>query len=226
MQRNFESRISTPNVARENDEIRRLEQELANARERCKHLEGDIQILIKGRNNEVADLNQTIVSPENKIKASEALNESLKHEIACIKSLKLNKPKQQLKPIRSSPDELIYVNDSGNSIVMEHSTNSINNGPDECSDSSRLTAQKHNGQHNPSKITRFQHISTEITPFNYSDESLNDKTAAPCQNQLRIRNKAAKTNQTVSLSKSNKKSNHSQRSGNRNNGVLNAYTTD
>ena len=109
--------------------------------------------------------------------------------------------------IRSSPDELIYVNDSGNSIVMEHSTNSINNGPDECSDSSRLTAQKHNGQHNPSKITRVQHISTEITPFNYSDETLNDKTAAPCQNQLPIRTKAAKTNQTVSLSKSNEESN-------------------
>ena len=95
MQRNFASKISTPNVVRENDEIRRLEQELANARERCKHLEGDIQILIKGRNNEVADLNQTIVSLENKIKAREALNESLKHEIACIKSLKLNNPKQQ-----------------------------------------------------------------------------------------------------------------------------------
>ena len=109
---------------------------------------------------------------------------------------------------------------------MEHSTNSINNGPDECSDSSRLTPQKHNKQHNPSKITRVQHISTEITPFNYSDESLNDKTAAPCQNQLRIRNKAAKTNQTVSLSKSNEESNHSQLSGNRNNGIFNAYTTD
>ena len=66
MQRNIESKIQ-PNKIRENDESKRLEQELYNAREECKNLEGDIQILITGRNNEVADLNQTIVSIENKL---------------------------------------------------------------------------------------------------------------------------------------------------------------
>ena len=64
MQRNFESKIPTSNTIRESDEIKCLKQELANAKERCKHLEGEIQTLIKGRNNEVEDLNQTIVSLE------------------------------------------------------------------------------------------------------------------------------------------------------------------
>ena len=52
-QRNIESKIPTPNKIRESDEIKCLKQELANAKERCKHLEGEIQILIKSRNNEV-----------------------------------------------------------------------------------------------------------------------------------------------------------------------------
>ena len=79
MQRNIESKIQ-PNKTRENDKSKRLEQELYNAREECKNLEGDIQILITGRNNELADLNQTIVSIENKLKTSEALNASLSGE--------------------------------------------------------------------------------------------------------------------------------------------------
>ena len=79
MQRNIESKIQ-PNKIRENDESKRLEQELYNAREECKNLEGDMQILITGRNNEVTDLNQTIVSMENKLKTSEALDASLSGE--------------------------------------------------------------------------------------------------------------------------------------------------
>ena len=56
---------------------KRLEQDLVNAREKCKHLEDDIQVLMSGRNNEIADVNQTVVSPESKLKISEALNASL-----------------------------------------------------------------------------------------------------------------------------------------------------
>ena len=57
---------------------KRLEQDLVNAREKCKHLEDDIQVLMSGRNNEIADVNQTVVSLENKLKISEALNASLR----------------------------------------------------------------------------------------------------------------------------------------------------
>ena len=76
MQRNIESKMQS-NKIRESDESKRLEQELYNAREECKNLKGDIQILITGRNNEIADLNQTIVSLENSLKTSKALNVSL-----------------------------------------------------------------------------------------------------------------------------------------------------
>ena len=76
MQRNIESKMQ-PNKIRESDESKRLEQELYKAREECKNLKGDIQILITGRNNEIADLNQTIVSLDNTLKTSKALNVSL-----------------------------------------------------------------------------------------------------------------------------------------------------
>ena len=76
MQRNIESKMQ-PNKIRKSDESKRLEQELYKAREECKNLKGDIQILITGRNNEIADLNQAIVSLENTLKTSKALNVSL-----------------------------------------------------------------------------------------------------------------------------------------------------
>ena len=60
------------NKIRESDESKRLEQELYKAREECKNLKGDIQILITGRNNEIADLNQTTVSLENTLKTRKA----------------------------------------------------------------------------------------------------------------------------------------------------------
>ena len=76
MQRNIESKMQ-PSGIRETDESKRLEQELYKAREECKNLKGGIQISITGRNNELADLNQTIVSIENTLKTSQALNVSL-----------------------------------------------------------------------------------------------------------------------------------------------------
>ena len=86
---------------RDNDEIKWSEQELASSKESCKQLEGDIQKLIIGRNTEIADLNETIVFLQNKIKASEALNESLRDEIICINSLNSNKFKQCASPLES-----------------------------------------------------------------------------------------------------------------------------
>ena len=74
---------------------KRLEQDLVNAREKCKHLEDDIQVLMSGRNNEIADVNQTVVSPENKLKISEALNASLSGKIASINASKSTKTKQR-----------------------------------------------------------------------------------------------------------------------------------
>ena len=82
MQRNIESKVSTSNIIRQNDETERLEKELINARAWCKYLERDIQILISGRNNEATVLNRAIVSLENRLKVSEGLNPPLSGEIA------------------------------------------------------------------------------------------------------------------------------------------------
>ncbi|CAB3989638.1 Hypothetical predicted protein [Paramuricea clavata] len=70
----------------ESEEINQLQKELSNEREKCKNLEADISILIRGRNKEVNELNNTIVSLENRLKSSEAMNESLRQLIMQMKN--------------------------------------------------------------------------------------------------------------------------------------------
>ncbi|CAB3994751.1 Hypothetical predicted protein [Paramuricea clavata] len=86
MQRNMESKIFAIEKSRESEEINQLQKELSNEREKCKNLEADISILIRGRNKEVNELNNTIVSLENRLKSSEAMNESLRQSIMQMKN--------------------------------------------------------------------------------------------------------------------------------------------
>ena len=86
MQRNMESKIFAIEKSRESEEINQLQKELSNEREKCKNLEADISILIRGRNREVNELNNTIVSLENRFKSSEAMNESLRQSIMQMKN--------------------------------------------------------------------------------------------------------------------------------------------
>ena len=86
MQRNMESKIFAIEKSRESEEINQLQKELSNEREKCKNLEADISILIRGRNREVNELNNTIVSLENRLKSSEAMNESLRQSIMQMKN--------------------------------------------------------------------------------------------------------------------------------------------
>ena len=60
-------------------------------REKCRRLENDLSILVIGRDKEINEVNNTIVSIENKLKASEALNESLKEIIMCMNSERVHK---------------------------------------------------------------------------------------------------------------------------------------
>ena len=60
-------------------------------REKCRRLENDLSILVIGRDKEINEVNNTIVSLENKLKASEALNESLKEIIMCMNSERVHK---------------------------------------------------------------------------------------------------------------------------------------
>jgi uncharacterized coiled-coil protein SlyX len=77
MNKNIESKILAAINAREKDEIACLKKDLDNEREKCERLESDIAILVSGRNQEIYELNKTIVSLENKLKAAEINNESI-----------------------------------------------------------------------------------------------------------------------------------------------------
>ena len=81
MNKNMESKISAAINERENDEIIQLKKDLFNERRKCKQLESDLAILVRGRNQEINDLNNTIVCLENKLKSTEASNESLSETI-------------------------------------------------------------------------------------------------------------------------------------------------
>jgi hypothetical protein len=58
--KNMESKISAAINERENDEIIQLKKDLFNERRKCKQLESDLAILVRGRNQEINDLNNTI----------------------------------------------------------------------------------------------------------------------------------------------------------------------
>ena len=71
-----------------NNEVTKLKQDLRSERQKSKRLEAenkrlevDMTILVRGRNNEVNDLN-IIESLENKVKLIQALNDSLKTTIS------------------------------------------------------------------------------------------------------------------------------------------------
>ena len=72
MQRNIESNNIATNTVPEN-EFKRLEKELANEKEKSTQLEKDISILGRGRHAEISELNNIIISPQNKLEANEAL---------------------------------------------------------------------------------------------------------------------------------------------------------
>ena len=62
MNKNIESKIFAAINAREKDEIAWFKRDLDNEREKCERLESDIAILVSGRNQEIYELNKTIVS--------------------------------------------------------------------------------------------------------------------------------------------------------------------
>ena len=57
------------------EKVKRLEQELDNERQKSRQLEADLSILVRGRNAEISELNDIIVSLQNKLEVSEALNQ-------------------------------------------------------------------------------------------------------------------------------------------------------
>ena len=72
MQRNLESNNLATNTVPEN-EFKRLEKELVKEKEKSTQLEKDISILVRGRDAEISELNNIIISLQNELKANEAL---------------------------------------------------------------------------------------------------------------------------------------------------------
>ena len=81
LQKTVETKITSSQKSNE-DEVTQLRYNYANETERCKRLEADISIIVKGRVREISELNNIIVSLTNKVRSIEALNESLQKSIS------------------------------------------------------------------------------------------------------------------------------------------------
>ena len=55
------------------DEVNRLKIELPSERERCKHLEADLSLIVEGRSREVNEMSNIIASLEHKLKLPKLL---------------------------------------------------------------------------------------------------------------------------------------------------------
>ena len=67
MQKSIESKLVLPDEksSRDDDKIIKLKHELLSEKEKCKRLEADLALFVRGRNNEVDELKDTISSLEN-----------------------------------------------------------------------------------------------------------------------------------------------------------------
>ena len=126
MQKVLESKISAVDKLRENDEINQLRKELSNEREKRKVLEADISVLIQGRNNEENELNNTIISLEAQLKASEELNKSLRQSIMQINCEKAPRLKQVELPVYSQSNKQSHVASKLNSSISNDQNISVN----------------------------------------------------------------------------------------------------
>ena len=80
LQKSVDTKINTSQKTY-NDEVAQLRSIYDKERERCEQLKSDISILVKGREREINELNNIIVSLENKVESLEASNASLRKSI-------------------------------------------------------------------------------------------------------------------------------------------------
>ena len=84
-----EAKLAVQNL-RDSDSKQIRQLKLLNEKEKRRQLEADISILVQGRYREVNELKNTITSLENKLKLSDAVNESLRHSLMQINLEKIN----------------------------------------------------------------------------------------------------------------------------------------
>ena len=91
MCKDIEAKFAVQNLwDSDSEQIRELKHELLNEKEKRRQLEADISILVRGRNREMIELKNTITSLENKLKSSDAVNESLRNSLMQINLEKFN----------------------------------------------------------------------------------------------------------------------------------------
>ena len=121
MQRSIEYNNLATNTIPEN-EFKRLEKELAKEKEKSTQLEKDISILVRGRDAEVSELNNIIISLQNKLEANEALtNKQPTPRIDYIPTHKLNGAKEQL--FSETKDHLSLSEFSVNNYMINNDIN-------------------------------------------------------------------------------------------------------
>ena len=86
MQTDIQTKTFVADKPDKKDEIGQLKQDLFNEREKCKRLEADISIFVRGRSREIIELNNTIATLQNRVKSSETTNESLQQLIMHLKA--------------------------------------------------------------------------------------------------------------------------------------------
>ena len=74
----------------DSEQISELKHELLKEKKKSSQLEADISILVQGRNREINEFKNIITCLENKLKSSDATNESLRQSLKQINSEKFN----------------------------------------------------------------------------------------------------------------------------------------
>ena len=121
MQRSIEYNHLATNTIPEN-EFKRLEKELAKEKEKSTQLEKDISILVRGRDAEISELNNIIISLQNKLEANEALtNKQPTPRIDYIPTHRLNGAKEQL--FSETKDHLSLSEFSVNNYMINNDIN-------------------------------------------------------------------------------------------------------
>ena len=112
MCRDIETKFLVASNSRVSDseQISELKHELLKEKEKSSQLEADISILVQGRNRELNELKNIITCLENKLKSSDAINESLRQSLKQINSEKFNGVLSAEQSLSNQPEQINTYN--------------------------------------------------------------------------------------------------------------------
>ena len=112
MCRDIETKFLAASNSRVSDseQISELKQELLKEKEKSSQLEADISILVQGRNREINELKNIMTCLENKLKSSDAINESLRQSLKQINSENFNGVLSAEQSLSNPPEQINTYN--------------------------------------------------------------------------------------------------------------------